>query len=39
MYQWFVRAHLENTSGQLPTTGGESAEEAAAAAAVADPLD
>jgi starvation-inducible DNA-binding protein len=39
MYQWFVRAHLENTSGELPTTGAGSAEEAAAAAAVADPLD
>ena len=39
MYQWFLRAHLENTSGELPTTDVESAEEAAAAAAVADPLD
>lgn len=39
MYQWFLRAHLENTSGELPTTDATSAESAAAAAAVADPLD
>ena len=38
MYQWFVRAHLENTSGELPTTGEETDLDAAAAAATADPL-
>ena len=38
MLQWFVRAHIENTSGRLPTEGEESTLDAAAAAAVADPL-
>lgn len=38
LYQWFVRAHLENTSGELPTTGADSELDAAAAAATADPL-
>ncbi len=33
MYQWFVRAHLENAAGELPTDSGDSASEAAAKAA------
>lgn len=36
--QWFVRAHLENTSGELPTADAESQLDAAAAAATADHL-
>ena len=36
--QWFVRAHIENTSGRLPPVGEETPLDAAAAAAVADPL-
>lgn len=38
LMQWFVRAHIETTSGTLPTTGEESLLDAAAAAATADPL-
>lgn len=38
MFQWFVRAHIENTSGRLPTEGEPTELDAAAAAAVADPL-
>jgi len=38
MFQWFVRAHLENTSGELPTSGAESELDAAAAAATAEHL-
>jgi starvation-inducible DNA-binding protein len=38
MFQWFVRAHIENTSGRLPTDGEPTELDAAAAAAVADPL-
>lgn len=36
--QWLIRAHLENTSGYLPTTAEDSQLDAAVAAAVADPL-
>lgn len=39
LLQWFVRAHLENTSGKLPTSAEESLVDAAAAAATSDPLD
>lgn len=38
MFQWLVRAHIENTSGRLPTEGEPTELDAAAAAAVADPL-
>lgn len=38
LYQWFVRAHLENTSGELPSMNGDSQLDAAAAAATADHL-
>lgn len=38
LMQWFVRAHIETTSGALPTTGEDSLLDAAAAAATADPL-
>lgn len=38
MFQWLVRAHIENTSGRLPTDGEPTELDAAAAAAVADPL-
>jgi starvation-inducible DNA-binding protein len=37
-YQWLVRAHLENTSGELATHGADTALDAAAQAAAADPL-
>jgi starvation-inducible DNA-binding protein len=36
-YQWFVRAHLENSDGQLVTAGATSEQEAAAAAARTQP--
>lgn len=39
LYQWFVRAHLANTSGELPTSEVETEVGAAAAAAVADPME
>lgn len=38
LYQWFIRAHLENTSGELSTAGETTEIDAAAAAATADPL-
>lgn len=38
LQQWFVRAHLANTSGELPTSGASDELEAASAAATADPL-
>lgn len=38
LYQWFLRAHLENTSGELPTTGETTELDAAAAAATVDHL-
>lgn len=38
LYQWFVRAHLENTAGELPGTDEDSELDAAAAAATADHL-
>jgi starvation-inducible DNA-binding protein len=38
MFQWFVRAHIEDTSGRLATEGAPTELDAAAAAAVADPL-
>ncbi len=38
LYQWFIRAHLENTSGQLPTSAEETELGAAAAAATTDHL-
>lgn len=38
LFQWFVRAHIENTSGELPTAAEDSEIGAAAAAATADPL-
>jgi starvation-inducible DNA-binding protein len=33
LFQWFIRAHLENAGGQLSNAGAQSEEEAAAAAA------
>jgi len=33
LFQWFIRAHLENAGGQLSNAGAKSEEEAAAAAA------
>lgn len=38
LFQWFVRAHLENTSGELSTADADSQLDAAAAAATADHL-
>jgi len=38
LMQWFVRAHIENTSGDLASSGESSELAAAAAAATADPL-
>ncbi len=38
LYQWFVRAHIENTSGELMSGDAETEEAAAAAAATGDPL-
>ena len=38
LFQWLVRAHLENTSGEIPTEGAESQLAAAAAAATANHL-
>ncbi|MDX1691197.1 MAG: DNA starvation/stationary phase protection protein [Acidimicrobiia bacterium] len=38
LFQWFVRAHLENTAGELPTADEEGQLDAAAAAALADHL-
>lgn len=36
LMQWFVRAHIETTSGSLPTTNEDSELDAAAAAATSD---
>ena len=36
LFQWFVRAHLENTSGELPTADAETEIDAAATAATSD---
>ncbi len=38
LYQWFVRAHIENTAGELPGSDEDSELDAAAAAATADHL-
>jgi len=38
MFQWFIRAHLENTSGELSTAGQKTEIEAAAAAATTNLL-
>lgn len=38
LMQWFVRAHIENTSGELPSSAEDSQLDAASAAATADPL-
>lgn len=38
LYQWFVRAHIENTSGELMSGDAVSELGAAATAATADPL-
>jgi starvation-inducible DNA-binding protein len=37
--QWFVRAHIENTSGELMNRDASTEIEAAVAAAVGDPLE
>lgn len=39
LYQWFVRAHVENTSGELLSGDAATELDAAAAAATADPLE
>lgn len=39
LYQWFVRAHIENTSGHLMSGEATSEVDAAAAAATGDPLE
>lgn len=38
LLQWFVRAHIEGTSGDLASAEADSVLDAAAAAATADPL-
>lgn len=38
LYQWFVRAHIENTSGELMSGDARTEIEAAAAAATASPM-
>ncbi len=38
LFQWFLRAHLADTDGRIPTTGEETQLDAAAAAAVAGHL-
>jgi starvation-inducible DNA-binding protein len=38
LMQWFIRAHIVNTSGELDSSGESSELGAAAAAATADPL-
>lgn len=38
MQQWFIRAHIANTSGELATAGIDDELDAAAAAATSDPL-
>lgn len=39
LYQWFVRAHIENTSGELMSGDATTELDAAAAAATSDPLE
>ena len=39
LYQWFVRAHVQNTSGALMTEDAETELAAATAAATGDPLE
>jgi starvation-inducible DNA-binding protein len=39
LYQWFIRAHIANTSGELMTRGADDELDAAAAAATSDPLE
>lgn len=39
LYQWFVRAHIENTSGDLMSGDAHTELDAAAAAATADPRE
>ncbi|NND01833.1 MAG: DNA starvation/stationary phase protection protein [Acidimicrobiia bacterium] len=39
LYQWFVRGHIQNTSGELMHDGAETELEAAATAATASALD
>ncbi len=39
LFQWFVRAHIENTSGELMSAEATTELEAAAAAATASPLE
>jgi starvation-inducible DNA-binding protein len=38
LYQWFVRAHIQNTSGELLSADADTELDAAAAAATGDPL-
>lgn len=38
LLQWFVRAHIENTSGEVASVGEPTGLDAAAAAATSDPL-
>lgn len=39
LYQWFVRAHIENTSGELMSGDAQTELDAAATAATADPRE
>jgi starvation-inducible DNA-binding protein len=39
LYQWFVRAHIENTSGELMSGDATTEMDAAVAAATGDPLE
>jgi hypothetical protein len=39
LYQWFIRAHIVNTSGELTSGSAVSELEAAANAAAADPRE
>ncbi len=39
LYQWFVRAHIENTSGELMSGDARTELDAAANAATGDPLE
>lgn len=38
LFQWFIRAHIQNTSGELLTDDAQTELSAAAAAATGDPL-
>lgn len=38
LFQWFIRAHIQNTSGELLTADADTELDAAAAAATGDPL-